>query len=247
METAEDIIDDTISEEECRAYYNNFLNRRHKQNKLYEEKLFMLKPNYWTTFTYDDKKETAETFEKRIMMVFNNLSARKGWKVIGGWENGEEGDRSHFHAFIFVPKGQMIGELVCKRRYSRKKRKVEYYTDNTYFFDRFGISDWVSIDKKDLLSGRLRKYLVKYMFKSGRRLFYSRGIPNEIELDIDTDNDVFMSYYNYGVHHLLNQEIFTNDRLFSIEEENEEDTFIFDSESLYVGFNDNVLELATVY
>ena len=87
---------------------------------------------------------------------------------------------------------------------------MEFYVDNTYFSERFGMSDWIAITRNDIMDGGLVSYLVKYVVKSGRRLFYSRGIPNEIEMDVDTETDVILSYKDYDydgciVKYVLNQ------------------------------------------
>ena len=211
MEDADDIINDSIDDVEYMDLWKNFQNRLHKRLVRYRQKLLMLNCNYFVTFTYDDKKESAEGFEKRLLIAFNNLAKRNQWKVVGGWENGELEGRTHFHAFIHVPEGQMIGELELRKRYSYKRHKMEYYLDNTYFAERFGMSDWIKVDRSDIVSGGLADYLVKYVVKSGRKLFYSRGIKNELELDIDTD-DVLLSYYNHGFKHILNPTAFM-DRL----------------------------------
>ncbi len=230
-DTADDIIDDTIDEVEFEELYKNFQNRLHKRLQTYKEKILMNEWTYFATFTYDDKKETARSFEKRLKTVFNNFAKRHGWRVIGGWENGELGGRSHFHAFIYVPEGQMVGELYSMSRWSFKKRRMEYYTDNSYFRERFGMSDWIKITKEDLVQGGLVSYLVKYVCKSGRRLFYSRGIPNEIEMDVDTDTEVLLSYYHYGCRFILTgikNAVKGLQEMFDVSDIPEEDIVMFD-------------------
>lgn len=241
---AEDIIDDSITSEECYELYENFLKRRKAREKRYREKLFMGDWNYFVTFTYDDEKETAESFEKRLIIAFNNLAKRKGWKVIGGWERGELHGRSHFHAFVKVPEGQMVGELVTRSRYSYKKNRWEAYTDNTYFLERFGISDWIKVTKEELVNGNLASYLVKYVIKSGRRLFYSRGLPNEVEMDIDTENDVVMTYFNYGMRYLLPQVKFFGEGIFG---KLFDFSKLFDFDTDFLGYKDCQLDVPVVY
>ncbi len=203
MEDADDIINDSIDDKDFEILYKNFLNRLHKRLDRYRHKILMNEWTYFATFTYDDKKETRESFEKRLIICFNNFAKRNGWRVVGAWENGELNGRSHFHAFIYVPEGQMVGKMFKMSRWSYKKRKFEYYTDNSYFRERFGMSDWISVNKADILEGGLLSYLVKYVVKSGCKLFYSRGIPHEFEMDIDIDTQVMLSYYKHGVKHIL--------------------------------------------
>lgn len=204
-EDANDICEDTIDDKEFEVLYDNFQNRLHKRIVKCREKILLNQWSFWVTFTYEDEKETVENFEKRLITCFNNFAKRNGWFVAGAWENGELGDRLHFHAFIYIPEGQMVGELYSASRYSYKRRRMEYYIDNTYFKERFGMSDWIAISNESLADGRLIDYLVKYITKTGRRLFYSRGIPNEFEMEIDTDTDVLMSYNNFGIKYLLNK------------------------------------------
>lgn len=252
-EEADDIIDDTIDDKEFEALYENFQNRLHKRLVRYREKLLMNEWSYFVTFTYDDRKETAEGFEKRLITAFNNLAKRNGWKIIGGWENGELEGRSHFHAFVYIPEGKMIGKLENRSRYSYKRHKMEYYVDNTYFSERFGMSDWISITREDLIGGGLADYLVKYVVKSGRRLFYSRGIPNELEMEIDTDTDVLMSYRNHGIKHILvnirGKASKCADTLNSLLNANIDysNAFIFDGDVMGFCGNDASDKLVTVY
>lgn len=249
IEDADDIINDALDDVEFEELWKNFQNRFHKRLKRYKEKICMNEWNYFVTFTYDNKKETAEGFEKRLIITFNNLAKRNGWKVIGGWENGELEGRSHFHAFIHVPEGQMVGELIPSKRYSYKRHKMEYYTDNSYFQDRFGMSDWIAVTKENLISGNLVSYLVKYVIKSGRKLFYSRGIANELELEVDTD-DVFMSFYHHGFKHVLNAKKVLSDvkaaYISLFEYEGFEYHDFEDSDSCFCGFTEDIMKCPVV-
>ena len=246
-EDAEDIITDTIDDKEFEALYENFQNRLHKRLVRYREKLLLNDWSFFVTFTYDDEKETAESFEHRLKIAFNNLAKRKGWRIVGGWENGELEGRSHFHAFAYVPDGEMIGELENRSRYSYKRRKMEYYVDNTYFSERFGMSDWIAVTPESISDGGLVSYLVKYVVKSGRRLFYSRGIPNELQMEVDIENDVLVSYNDFGIKHILKkvkngmqglQELF-NTKI------NYENTIELESECF--GYNNDYYSVVTVY
>ena len=244
---AEDIINDTIDDIEFEVLYDSFQNRLHKRLVRYRQKLLMNDWSYWVTFTYDNKKETPEGFEKRLIIAFNNLAKRNGWRIIGGWENGELEGRLHFHAFVYVPEGQMVGELVNCSRYSYKRHRMEYYVDNTYFSERFGMSDWIKINREDVVSGGLANYLVKYVVKSGCKLFYSRGIPSDFVTEVDTEKDVLLSFRNYGVKHILMnvkngmkglQMLFNMDIDYT-------DAFVFDENT--TGFCDDESKLVTIY
>ena len=196
-------ISDWLSKEECSHFYKNKVRNVHKRLKRYEDKLFLVDWNWFVTFTYDSDKETAESFELRLKKCFSNFKTRKNWLVMCVPEEGEEKGRKHFHCFIRIPDGCMVGNLFLNKKYSRKRRKLETWTDNSYFSKRFGISVWESIERNDLLGGCLKSYLVKYLAKSGNKIFYSRGIPTEIDMVIDTEVDVADCFYNYGVKVLL--------------------------------------------
>ena len=201
-------IEDWISEEKVRELYKNKIRNKHKRIKRYRDKLFIVEWNYYVTFTYDDKKETEESFMKRLKKVFSNFKVRHNWLVIAVPEEGEQNGRRHVHAFIYIPEGEMQGELFTNKLWSKKKRRWTYFTDNTYFARRFGHSVWKPINRNDLSGNGLSKYLEKYLEKSGNRFFYSRGIPSEIDMVIDTETDVFCTFCNYGMKVMLYDHIF---------------------------------------
>lgn len=142
-----------------------------------------------STFTYDSAKHTEHTFKKGLSSSLAKLHSRKGWKYMGVWERSKR-DRLHFHALIFVPQNAMVGELFEKRDYDTRSKKMRLTIQNTYFNQRFGRSDFESIDQsiKQLYNGILQ-YLLKYLAKSGEKITYSRGLPSYITADI-ADDDV---------------------------------------------------------
>ena len=60
--------------------------------------------NYFVTFTYDPKKHTAESFNKKLRKCLSNLHTRRGWKYMGVFEEGFENGTLHFQALLYVPK-----------------------------------------------------------------------------------------------------------------------------------------------
>lgn len=191
-----------LASDESRELLKNKQRNLHKRKKRYRNKLFNVPWNYFVTFTYDDAKETEESFVKRLKKTFSNFKTRHGWLVMAIPEEGEKTGRKHYHAFVYVPQGKMVGDLFLQKKYSEKKRKMTTFTDNTYFNQRFGQSVWAAINQEDLRGG-LSSYLTKYFEKSGNRFFYSRGIPTELEMMIDTETDIIATYYNYGVKAVL--------------------------------------------
>ena len=158
--------------------------RKNRNSKLFtlHKKLNILFPNYFCTFTYDDKKMTEKEFKKKLKYKLNNLSCRNGWKYIGVWERTPENNRLHFHAIIRVPEGQMIGELVEKRDFDTRHKKMQTTIQNTYFNERFGRSDFKEINEHAL--DEAINYMIKYIEKSGERLVYARGIKPYFKADI---------------------------------------------------------------
>ena len=196
-------IEDWLLQDEVKALYKRHVTNLHKRIRRYEDKLFWLDPNYYVTFTYSDAKETRESFEARLLKTFSNFKTRHGWLCIVVPEEGKKNGRLHYHCFLKIPKNGMVGELFLNCKYSSKSRKREYFTDNTYFSARFGQSDWHKITRADLVGGGLRSYLTKYLSKSENKIFYSRGIPTELEMVIDTESDVFCTYYDFGFKTIL--------------------------------------------
>lgn len=178
-------------EEYCENFITHHLNR--KQRNLIVRRIRMVRKvnlqewNYFCTFTYDDKLHTEESFIKRLKICFRNLCYRKGWKYIGVWERSPEKKRLHFHGIFYIPPNGMVGELFEKEDYNFNTHKRQTTTQNTYFNDRFGRSDFEEIyDKRSL--GHAVAYIMKYLEKSGEKLVYSRGLPQYFISDIQEED-----------------------------------------------------------
>lgn len=176
----------------------------HRRKVRFERKIDSNVWNYFVTFTYDDEKETEEGFVKRLRRVLSNLSSRNNWRYIGVKERGEKTGRVHFHFIMYVPQGELVGEFFTDHKYSIKRRRMEYFTNNSFFNDRFGQSQWQSITDEDVRNKRVRGYLLKYIKKTDDRLIFSRHTPSEVEMDIDLDKDVVMFFRQYAVKCVLN-------------------------------------------
>lgn len=132
--------------------------------------------NYFCTFTYDGAKHTEESFMRKLRGCFKMMCHRKGWKYVGVWERSPEKQRLHFHGLFYIPDGAMPGELVEVKDYSPIKKKVQTTIQNTYFNERFGRSDFKTVDDRSML-GEAIAYLTKYMEKTGEKMVYSKGLP----------------------------------------------------------------------
>lgn len=213
-------IEDWFANDEAKELLKRKRNNIQKKKTRYERKCYTNTWGYFVTFTYDDKKETAESFKARLRKALSNLKCRRGWRYIGAEERGELGGRLHYHFIVHVPPGQMIGRLFVDYKRSKKRAKMDYFSNNTYFQERFGQSRWDRITDEDLKNGKLRRYLIKYLMKSNGKLIYSRGIPSEYEVEIDTEKDVKMSYQRYGTCAVLVDHFFgeIKKKLFEVED-----------------------------
>ena len=150
--------------------------------------------NYFCTFTYDGEKHTEESFMRKLRGCFKMMCHRKGWKYVGVWERSPEKKRLHFHGLFYIPDGAMPGELVEVKDYSPIKKKVQTTIQNTYFNERFGRSDFKTVDDRSML-GEAIAYLTKYMEKTGEKMVYSKGLPQFFISDI-MDEDIVCTIGN---------------------------------------------------
>jgi hypothetical protein len=144
--------------------------------------------NYFVTFTYDGKLHTENSFRKRLKTCLCHFCRRKGWKYIGVWERSPEKKRLHFHGIFEIPYGTVPGILFEKNDYNFNAHKRQTTVQNTYFNARFGRSDFETIGGRDRL-GDAVSYILKYIEKTGRRIVYSKGLPQFFISDI-ADGDV---------------------------------------------------------
>lgn len=144
--------------------------------------------NYFVTFTYDGEKHTEESFKKKLQACFKMMCHRKGWKYVGVWERSPQKNRLHFHGLFYIPEGSMPGKLIEVMDYSPIKKRVQKTVQNTYFNERFGRSDFKTVDDRSML-GEAIAYLTKYMEKTGEKMVYSKGLPQFFISDI-MDEDI---------------------------------------------------------
>ena len=173
-----------------------------KRIKRFKRKMHMNKWNYFVTFTCDPKKHTEESFRKKLRKCLSNLHTRRGWKYMGVFEYGESNGSIHFHALIYVPEGEMIGEIVEKSEYSKKRGERYTRYANTFFDKYFGISDFQEVNPVLMKRGGTSRYLVKYITKTCEKIVYSRGIPSEICKEL-SDNDIVGTYFDFVVKYVF--------------------------------------------
>lgn len=146
--------------------------------------------NYFCTFTYDSKKMNEEEFEKKLLNTLSHFASRKGWKYMGTWERGKETDRLHFHSLMHIPDGTMSGELVKKREYDVKKKRMDERIENTFFEKKYGRNTFEFVDGTALTINTAIEYIIKYLEKDGGRIICSKGLHTFLETDIDNKDIV---------------------------------------------------------
>ncbi|MBQ8141062.1 MAG: hypothetical protein IJ038_05140 [Clostridia bacterium] len=232
-----------LEKEDIKLLIKKEANRIHQKKKRYYRKLAWLRPNYFLTFTYSDGVTDAESFEHKLRRCLSNLADRRGWRYIGAKEHGSENGRVHFHFLVYIPEGEMIGELFKDYHWNHQKRRREYFTNNTYFHERFGDSQFEAISGSELVSGRLSGYLVKYIIKEDVPLIYSRHLATEVEMEVIKDEDVFMTFYDHTRKVYLALELFFSDK--ELKRLCTDEFLSVDSEGM--GYNVNVAYKAPAY
>lgn len=156
------------------------LHNAYARKKRFRRKAHLNRWNYFVTFTYDDKKHTAETFRAKLRKCLSNLHTRRGWRYMGVFEHAPDTGRLHFHGLLYVPDGQMIGKVMEIKDYSTAQGKMQITHSNSFFADSFGRNDFSEINGMELKQCRTLEYILKYIGKTGERIVYSRGIATEV-------------------------------------------------------------------
>ena len=166
------------------------------RKKRFRRKAFLNPWNYFVTFTYDDELQSEESFKKRLRKALSNLHTRRNWLYMGVFERAPETGRLHFHAIMYIPEGQMVGEIYERRDYSTKQHKMQVTHSNTFFEKKLGRNDFEVLSDAELRRGTTMQYLLKYLEKTEERIIYSRGIPTEFTKIIN-DNDVICELVDF--------------------------------------------------
>ncbi len=181
----EDLLDEFIDTHFANKAKNLYLRKRR-----FKRKVFLVDQNiyvpYFVTFTYSDELQTPESFEKKIRKCLSNLHSRKGWLYGMVDEMGELGERLHYHAIVFVPRGKMVGELNERSVYSHKKHCMVEICENS-FFTKYGQNDFVELKSKNGDFSRKVDYILKYIGKGNGKIIYSRGMPADVVADVEKE------------------------------------------------------------
>ncbi len=177
---------------------NNLLHRK----KRFRRKAYLNRWNYFVTFTYDDKKQTAESFKKKLRKCLSNFATRRGWRYMGVFELSPEEERLHFHGLFYIPAGQMVGEITEKQDYSTVSHSMQTRCENSFFEEAFGRNDFCEVSMDELRNGKRTEYILKYIGKTNERICYSRGIPTEVYREIE-NRDVVTEMHDFVVKFIL--------------------------------------------
>ena len=189
---------DAFVEKHIKMKIHNFYSRI----KRFKRKAYLNKWNKFVTITYDDKKHTAESFKRTLRKCLSNLHCRRGWNYMGVFEYAPETQRLHFHALMYIPDGQMVGEIVEKQDYSTAQKKMQKTLINTFFEKKFGRNDFEDLTEEDIKHGHALEYLTKYLHKTNEKIVYSRGIPTELSMYIE-NTDIVTEFVDYVLKFVL--------------------------------------------
>ena len=196
------------------------------RKKRFRRKAFLNTWNYFVTFTYDDELQSEESFKKRLRKALSNLHTRRKWLYMGVFERAPETGRLHFHAIMYIPEGQMVGEIYERRDYSTKQHKMQVTYSNTFFEKKLGRNDFEVLSDAELRRGTTLQYLLKYLEKTEERIIYSRGIPTEFTKVIN-DNDVICKLVDFVTKFVLFNDVI--DYSEDVKHENKRPRSIFSS------------------
>ena len=181
-----------ISEDKAKELIEKAKANRERQiierKKRFWRKALLNEFNYFVTFTYDDKKHNEQSFKKGLIERLSRLKKDKGWKYMGIWEISPN-ERLHFHGLLYVPDGNMIGELELRRDYSTKQHIMQETIVNTYFEKAFGRNDFRSLIKHPQAYEMVIGYIMKYITKTNDKVIYSRNLPMYLISDINAERD----------------------------------------------------------
>lgn len=180
---------------ELEAYLMRKIDRKSlndfKKQRRMNRKARMYKWNYFVTITYDSKKFADEqSFIDYLRKFLSNMSSRHKWCYMGVFERGERNERLHFHALMYIPEGHMIGRLeMTEKCYDYKTGKQKQGLQNSYLLDMCGRNEFDPVPERGNHLKDVVSYIKKYLKKSGEKIRYSRGCPEEIQIII-TNEDI---------------------------------------------------------
>jgi len=174
----------------------------YQRKKRFKRKAYLNAWTHFITITYDDEKHNESDFKRKLRKCLCNLHTRRNWRYMGVFERAPQTNRLHFHALLYVPIGEMIGELTEKQDYSTKQHKIQKTIENSFFAEKFGRNDFKEITQGEIKKGNTIAYLLKYIQKTGERITYSRNIPEYIYKEI-CEKDIACEMQDFVLKYVL--------------------------------------------
>ena len=167
-------------EDNCLRRWRNIVVRRQR----FVRKAYNQHFQFFATFTYADDKHSEESFKQRLQETLRRLATRHHWLYMGVWERGKDTNRLHFHALVYIPDGEMVGEFEKVTDYNKKTGRTKTIMQNTFFAEKFGRNEFDDISFCDMVYGKAIGYIMKYMEKNNVKAVYSRGLYEFFITDI---------------------------------------------------------------
>lgn len=150
--------------------------------------------NFFCTFTYNSELCSEEEFVKKIKNKLKNLHCKKGWNYMGAFERGEKTNRLHMHALVYVPEGEMVGQLVESTSWDNSNHRIIKVFINTEFEKKIGRCDFKELHNQDATFHDAVSYIVKYISKTKEQILYCRGLKEFTYGIADFDDHVICNY-----------------------------------------------------
>ena len=143
--------------------------------------------NYAFTVTWSPELyETSEEWLESLLRYFGNICFRKGVRIMGAFEFGDENGRIHFHGVGYFPEDFFGDGLHYVKRYSTKRHRWEQSLEYDYMAKRFGINEFDPLKTKSKAElSSVLGYITKYVIKNNGRTYYSRGLEDGVYQYID--------------------------------------------------------------
>lgn len=217
-------LDDYVQNEWLLGYLRKFVGNE-KENLKGRKGRFRRKAlnndwNYFVTFTYDDNKHNEETFVKTLKTKLQNLHKRYDWLYMGCFERSKT-ERLHFHGLVYVPKGNMRGNIIEETYWDTNAHKKAKSFINDDFNEKIGRNDFKPITKTDLTFTHALDYILKYIGKSDNKIVYSRGIRDDFFALVDIEENTICKINENSPYYVLgDEEMITLDKNLKIADTN---------------------------
>ena len=118
-----------------------------------------------------------------MLETLRHLASRRNWLYMKCGD--KDTDRLHFHALVYISKGEMVGNFEEVTDYNKKTGRQKRFMQNTFFEERFGRNEFNDVSFSDRVYGKAIGFVMKYMEKQKVKVVYSRGLFKYFCTDID--------------------------------------------------------------